>query len=120
MPVTIRVASDNWGRVKFTGAVASAAAVGLTTAAERLKALSVPLTPYDQGPLSAATSVIPASAGKLEARVHNDTVYAARQHEELGYRHMNGRQAKYLEAPAEQNAEQLMALVSAAIRRSLR
>lgn len=111
----------NFDRAMFgSGPGAAAAANGLNIAAERLRALSVAITPIDQGPLSAGTSVIPATAENLLAKVHNDTVYAARQHEELGWQHFNGRQAKYLENPAEENAQELMAIVAAQIRRSMR
>ncbi|PRA13356.1 hypothetical protein CQ010_01535 [Arthrobacter sp. MYb211] len=97
-----------------------AAAIGLNMAAERLKALSVARTPIDQGPLSAATSVIPATPGDLVAKVHNDTVYAARQHEELTWRHSNGRTAKYLEGPAEESSQELYRILAAQIRRAMR
>lgn len=120
MGITVNVKS-NWGDASFDGGPGAAGAVaGLNLAAERLKALSVPLTPIDQGPLPAATTVIPASIGNLESRVSNNTIYAARQHEELTWRHAPGRQAKYLEQPAEQNAQQLMAIVAAQIRRAMR
>ncbi len=118
--ISVTINSLNFDRVMIgSGPGAAAAAAGLNMAAERLKALSVAVTPIDQGPLSAATSVIPASPGNLMAKVHNDTVYAARQHEELGWRHFNGRQAKYLENPAEENAPELYQIVAAQIRRAL-
>jgi len=110
----------NWDQAKFDGGPgAAAAAKGLTLAAERLKALSVPLTPLDLGDLAGATTVVPASPGNLESKVTNGLVYAARQHEELTWRHKPGRQAKYLEAPAEGNSAELMEIVAAQIRRAL-
>lgn len=120
MSISVSI-TNNWGSAEFSGGPgAAAAAQGLNLAAERLKALSVPLTPVDQGPLSGATTVVPATPDNLESRVANGMVYAARQHEELTWRHKSGKQAKYLEQPAEHNANQLMAIVAAQIRRAMR
>lgn len=93
---------------------------GLNMAADRLVALSVPLTPIDLGDLRQATVPTYADSESLEARVSNDMVYAARQHEELAWRHPEGGQAKFLEAPARDNAQELIGIVQAQIRRSLR
>lgn len=95
------------------------AATGLTKGAERLRALSVPLTPMDRGDLRSMTAVTPASVGNLESKVSNSLPYAVRQHEELGYRHEAG-QAKYLEQPARENAREIGAIIGAEIRRELR
>lgn len=117
--ISVEINSMDFDRVVIgSGPGAAAAALGLNMAAERLKALSVAITPIDQGPLSAATAVIPATPDNLMSKVHNDTIYAARQHEELTWRHFNGRQAKYLENPAEENAVELMEIVAAQIRRA--
>lgn len=93
---------------------------GLNNAAERLVALSVPLTPIDVGDLRQGTTPTYATPATLEARVSNDMEYAARQHEELTWRHPEGGQAKFLEGPARDHATELMELVGAAIRRSIR
>lgn len=93
---------------------------GLNNAAERLVALSVPLTPIDLGDLRSATTATHATPATLEARVSNDMEYAARQHEELSWRHPEGGQAKFLEGPARDHAQELIDLVAAAIRRSVR
>lgn len=95
------------------------AADGLTKAAERLRALSVPLTPLDRGDLRSMTAVTPASPGNLESKVTNSLPYAVRQHEELGYRHESG-QAKYLEQPARESSAELGAIIAASIRRAVR
>lgn len=92
---------------------------GLNLAGERLRGLSVAVTPIDEGDLRSGTAVIPAQSTKEGVRVHNDSVYAARQHEELGWRHPRGGQAKYLEQPAMANASELFGIVGAQIRRSL-
>jgi len=45
---------------------------------------------------------------------------AVEQHEELTYQHLPGRQAKYLEQPAQDEADVALELVAAQIRRALR
>lgn len=92
---------------------------GLNMAGERLRALSVARTPIDEGDLRSATAVISAQSTREGVKVHNDSVYAARQHEELGWRHPRGGEAKYLERPALENQKELFAIVGAQIRRSL-
>lgn len=96
-----------------------AGVAGLNLAGERLRALSVAVTPIDEGDLRSGTAVISASSTREGVKVHNDSVYAARQHEELGWRHPRGGQAKYLEQPAKANASELFQIVGASIRRSL-
>jgi hypothetical protein len=93
---------------------------GLNMAADRLVALSVPLTPIDIGDLREGTVPTYANTETLESKVSNDMEYAARQHEELSWRHPEGGQAKFLEGPARDNAGELMDIVGAQIRRSLR
>ncbi|WP_449277997.1 hypothetical protein [Leucobacter sp. GX24907] len=74
----------------------------LNHGAELLRGDSVPLAPIDRGPLRGSAQVTPATAGNHTAYVSYDTPYAARQHEEIGWRHDEG-QAKYLEEPLVQN-----------------
>lgn len=79
-------------------------AEALNHAAELLRGDSVPLAPLDRGPLRASAQVTEATPDNLTAYVSYDTPYAARQHEELDWRHDDG-QAKYLEQPLIENAE---------------
>lgn len=103
----------------LSGRMEEAGVRGLNMAGERLRALSVAVTPIDEGDLRSSTAVIPATNTKDGVKVHNDSVYAARQHEELGWRHPRGGQAKYLEQPAKANAAELFAIVGAQIRREV-
>ena len=105
--------------------MAAGALDGLIRAGEDLLGRSQRLAPVEEGTLrgSAALTVIvdgrryegatsrghaeaaaraAARAGRtpsLEVEVSFNTVYAARQHEELGWSHPLGGQAKYLQAP---------------------
>lgn len=92
---------------------------GLRNATEHLLGVSREVAPIERGDLvrSAKASVDPAN---LEGAVSYDTVYAARQHEELTWRHDPGRQAKYLEEPLYAEMDTIRALIAAAIRRKLR
>lgn len=109
----------NLSTEQLRGATTEGIVRGLNMGAERLRAISVPLTPIDRGDLRSATEVIPAEPGNEVATVSNGMIYAARQHEELDWRHEDG-QAKYLEQPARENADELMEIVAAQIRRSTR
>lgn len=53
-------------------------------------------------------------------RMTPPTRCAVEQHEELTYQHLPGRQAKYLEQPAQDEADVALELVAAQIRRALR
>jgi hypothetical protein len=94
-----------------------AAEQGLGVAMEHLLGESRKLVPHEEGTLErTGTAVVEGLSGA----VYFDTPYAARQHEELTWRHDPGRQAKYLEKPAAAEADTMLALVAARIRRALR
>lgn len=97
------------------------AAEGLNLAAERVRAVAVPLTPIaqDGGDLRSSLTVVPATPDDLESAVATDLPYAVKQHEELSYRHPNGGQAKYLETAALESAREVEEIVAAAVRRRL-
>lgn len=63
---------------------------------------SLELVPLDEGDLQNSGKV---SIVGSNVFVSYDTHYAIDQHENLYYRHLPGRQAKYLEQPFRQNAE---------------
>ena len=100
---------------RLTGAAPAA----LNQAAEQLRGYSVPLAPLDRGPLRASAQVTEATPGNLTAYVSYDTPYAARQHEELDWRHDDG-QAKYLEGPLEEHREDLLKAIAARLGDELR
>lgn len=73
------------------------------------------IVPLEEGTLAGTadreTTVTPQG---VEIVMFFATVYAARQHEELGYRHIAGRQAKYLEAPFKAAVPKFPAVLAAA------
>lgn len=104
--------NDHAARAAIRGAVPDA----LNYAAEMLRGWSVVLAPKDEGDLRGSAQVTPATADNPEAWVSYDTVYAARQHEELGWYHTEG-QAKYLEEPLTSRGDELLAIIAAEIQR---
>lgn len=86
---------------------------GVDDATEMLLAASRGVAPLDKGPLVESGK---ASRDGLEGIVSYNTVYAARQHEELTWRHAPGRQAKYLEQPFNQLHDQMVTAIADRLR----
>ena len=82
------------GGQRFEGAGSRAAAMAAATAAARAR-----------------------RRPELEVEVSFNTVYAARQHEELEWAHAPGRQAKYLEAPFLAQSDRYRRIIGLAARR---
>ncbi len=96
--------------------VMSATERGLIKGLEFVKQESVKIVPKDTGMLEKSASVKISNDSKQGA-VSYDTPYAIRQHEELGYRHAEGRTAKYLEIPFQQNQGKALEIMQREIRR---
>lgn len=96
-----------------------AAARGLGLAMEHLLTESRKEVPIEEATLERSGAAI-VDAETLRGAVSYDTPYAVRQHEELDWRHDEGRKAKYLEDPLNQEGETMLALVATQVRRALR
>jgi hypothetical protein len=96
-----------------------AAARGLGLAMEHLLTESRKQVPIEEGTLE-RSGVAVVDEQNLVGAVSYDTIYAVRQHEELGWRHDEGRKAKYLEDPHREEADTMLALIATQIRRALR
>jgi hypothetical protein len=92
-----------------------AARDGVQLGLEHVLAESNKIVPLDEGILERSGKVLMAPNGPQGAVVY-DTPYAVRQHEELTWKHLPGRQAKYLETAMNANAETLKEIVAAKIR----
>lgn len=79
------------------------------------------IVPLREGTL-AGTADRETTVGPLGATVRASfsTVYAERQHEETGWTHLPGRQARYLEQPFKAAVPRLPLLVAAALRSEAR
>lgn len=110
--------SGEWRGPQVQAAANAAKAQALHLAAGALKDKSNAVAPIEEGILIGSSGISVDGAGG-EASVYYDTVYAARQHEELTWRHDPGRQAKYLEEPLHANAEALQKVMANAMKRAL-
>lgn len=106
-----------WNGGRVSRAAALAAEVGLRHAAEHLRGVSQQATPVDEGTLRASAAVTVLDGGTRVAVSYN-TPYAARQHEELGWRHPRGGRAKYLEGPAHEEEATMRAIIATEVRRA--
>ena len=110
------MAGFTWRGHQAAASVEGAGVRGVNKAAERLRALAVEQTPVQDGILRGSAQVTPAVTGDVRAIVSFDTPYAVRQHEELGYQHPQGGNAKYLERPLQERAAELRGIIAAELR----
>ncbi|CAL9503946.1 minor capsid protein [Streptomyces sp. enrichment culture] len=75
------------------------------------------IVPLEEGTLERSGRVV---RDGLNGAVTFDTVYAVRQHEELTWKHLPGRQAKYLETPMTSERDVVLRLMQVSLRRWLR
>ena len=77
--------------------------------------------PVEEGTLRASGEVtVERTADGADFTISFSTPYAAKQHEELGYRHPTGGHAKYLETPFKANLPRLAPVVAAAVAKAAR
>lgn len=108
-----------WNGDEILAELRGAQVRGLTLAAEHLLQVSRSVVPIEEGTLerSGTATVDPA---ERTAAVAYDTPYAARVHEDMNARHDEGRTAKYLENPMNEERETMLELIAAQARRALR
>lgn len=108
-----------WNGTQAQARERAGAAAGLRAAMEHLLAESRAIVPLDEATLQ-RSGVASVDESSLTGAVSYDTPYAVPQHENLTWRHLPGRQAKYLEQPAITERDTMLALVAAQVRRALR
>lgn len=90
-------------------------------AAEDLLGKAQRLAPVEEGTLRGSGDVeVDASGSTIVATVAFNAVYAARQHEETGWEHPKGGQAKYLEQPLREDAARYDRVIATAMEAALR
>ena len=104
-----------WSGDEVTAMLIGEIPAALNYAAELLRSWSVDAAPILDGILRASAQVTPASDANQVAYVSFDTVYAWRQHEELGWNHPGGGGPKYLEGPLMDHAQELMDAIASRI-----
>lgn len=105
---------DTWLTTALAGA-----AHGVELGMEHVLTEANRIVPLDEGTLERSGKAhmdATGSSGAIEGAVSYDTPYAVRQHEELSYRHLPGRSAKYLETPMIAEAPTVLAIIGANIR----
>lgn len=103
------------GRRIWTQGGKRRAARGLQLALEHILAESNKMVPLEEGTLM-RSGQISMDEGSLTGSVSYGTPYAVRQHEELGWRHPNGRQAKYLETAVNTSRAECARIIQAEMR----
>lgn len=102
--------SMNWeGRRLWTSRGRQQASDGLRLALEHTLGEAKKIVPLDEATLERSGKV---SVDGLNGAISFDTPYAVRQHEELDYQHLPGRQAKYLEQPMHTEREIMLQLMA--------
>lgn len=87
---------------------------GTLLAAHHLMSQAVDRTPVRDGTLRGSATA--QATSETSADVRYSTVYAARQHEETGWNHPKGGQAKYLTSAAQDHVEEIKGIVTQAIK----
>lgn len=112
------MADVEWNGPEIEALLDGASAEGLTLAAEHLLQVSRTEVPIDEATLE-RSGVASVDENDLIAAVSYDTPYAVRQHEEMTWRHAEGRKAKYLEDPMHAERETMLALIAAPLREEI-
>jgi hypothetical protein len=100
-----------WEGDDVLAALAGASFTGLRKAAEHLLQVSSQKAPHEEGTLERSGDIsMDEDAGQVA--VFFDTPYAVRQHEEMTWRHDDGREAKYLEGPMNTEKDTMLALIA--------
>lgn len=90
---------------------------GLEKGLEHVLGVSNNQVPLDEDTLQRSGRVV---RDGLDGAITYDTVYARRQHEELDWKHLPGRKAKYLEDAMNSEREVVLRLMAVGFRRWLR
>jgi hypothetical protein len=101
----------HWDGDEIAAELAAASFEGLQLAAEHLLQVSSQLAPHEEGDLARSGDVSSDEATGTVA-VSYDRPYAVRQHEDLTYRHDDGKKAKYLEDPLHEEIDTMIALAA--------
>lgn len=110
------MSSFEWLADEVMAAIEEATARGLQAGADLLLDESNRLAPIETGDLIRSGNT---AVDNEEAAVGYNTPYAARQHEDLSYRHDSGREAKFLEKALHRNADRIIDAVADEIREHL-
>ncbi|SDR76470.1 HK97 gp10 family phage protein [Corynebacterium timonense] len=112
------MAELDWKGDAIARSIERAAANAAIAGAEILGDEAVQRTPVDTGTLRASMKVTSDNRGT--AAVSYNTPYAARQHEEIGWQHPGGGEAKFLENAVNATAAQVRSVLVDEIRKAMK
>ncbi len=107
-----------WDDTRVRAALEEAAFEGLQLAGQHLLQVSSALVPHEEGDLERSGDT-DEDRGENAVSVFYDRPYAVIQHEELSYKHDDGRQAKYLETPMHTEKDTMLKLIASAASKPL-
>lgn len=110
----------DFGRIKTAGR--EGAKIGLAVALDHVLGVSNDRVPVERGMSGGLESTGAATiddGDRIRGAISYDKEYAVRQHEDLSYRHDEGRQAKYLESAFADESSKIGEFIAEGIRRSL-
>src|SRR5512145_1685106 len=93
---------------------------GLNDSTLDLQRRSQAICPLDEGTLQASAYSKLATISKLFTETGYNTKYALRQHENMKFRHRNGRKAKYLSGPMLQRKNIYIQYIADSIREAIK
>lgn len=102
-----------WNGDKIAATLRDATLDGLELAAEHLLQVSSTLVPHEEGDLERSGEVS-TDPNEEAAAVSYDRPYSVIQHENMNFRHDDGRQAKYLEQPMNDERDVMLAIIAKA------
>ncbi|MFD8611078.1 hypothetical protein [Streptomyces sp. NPDC059631] len=108
-----------WHGPAVEAALRGAAVRGVRLGTEHLLEVANRTVPIEEGTLE-RSGVATVDEGSLTGAVSYATPYAVRQHEDMSLRHDDGREAKWLENAARQEADTVARIIDAQVRRALR
>lgn len=110
-----------WNGREVTEKVLQAAEDGVAVAMEYALTQANQSVPLLNSPLmqSGVASTERNARGEITGAVSYSTPYAVRQHEDLTYRHAEGRRAKWLELTFQERQDQISRLVATQVRRRI-
>jgi hypothetical protein len=108
----------DWDGDRIAAMLRGASLEGLELAAEHLLQVSTQLAPHEEGDL-ARSGEISTDDTTLAVAVSYDRPYAVVQHEDMTLQHDNGKTAKYLEGPMNEEAGMMTDLIASKPRRAL-
>ena len=115
--VVAPMADLEWNGTQITRSIESAILSAARGSAHLIAGEAIKKTPVERGILRGTAKVT--DNGTDTSAVSYNTKYAARQHEEVGWAHPGGGEAKFLEKASIENAGKVADLVAEEIRKGL-